>query len=93
MYEQQLEELRNQRLLQEQKRQQQELLRRLLSTEARARLGNLRLANPEMASKVEMLIGYLYQNGQLKAPLTDEEFKALLERLTGTRRETKIRRM
>lgn len=65
----------------------------MLEPEARERLSRLRLANPELAEKVEMLIIYMYQAGQVKTKISDAQLKALLQKLTGARHETKIRRV
>jgi programmed cell death protein 5 len=65
------------------------LLNKLLEPDARQRLGNIRAANPELASKVEALIIYLYQEGQIKGKISDEQLKQILTKVGG-RRETKI---
>jgi programmed cell death protein 5 len=86
-----------QRLQESQQREQEELqrqslLQRLLEPKSRERLARLRLANPELAEKAENVILYLYQSGQLKGKVTDDQLKLLLEKLAG-KRETKIRRV
>jgi programmed cell death protein 5 len=96
--EQELQESLQQSLQEQQLREQQELhkrkvLQKLLEPEARERLGRLRLGNPELAEKVEMLILYLYQAGQIKQKITDEQFKELLQKISQTKRETRIRRV
>ncbi len=96
--EQELQERLQQRFQDLQEKEQQEsqkrnLLQKLLEPEARERLARLRLANPELAEKVEMLMFYLYQNGQLTGQVSDSQFKQMLEKLSTTKRETKIRRV
>ena len=66
------------------------LLRKLLSPEARERLANVKLANPELARKVEDLVIYLHQAGQLSGPLSEAQLKALLQKIVGRRREPRI---
>jgi programmed cell death protein 5 len=62
---------------------------RIMTAEARERLANIRLARPEFARQVEVLLIQLYQAGRLKA-LDDKQFKAMLSKISGSRRETKI---
>jgi len=104
-----VEEIKRKKLLELQKKlaeqQQQEealleaemqkraLLRKILTPEARERLERLRLARPEFAEAVEVQLIQLAQLGRLPIPLSDEDFKALLERisaLTKRKREIKI---
>ncbi|MBN1160055.1 MAG: hypothetical protein JXA43_02330 [Candidatus Diapherotrites archaeon] len=69
------------------------LLSRLLSPEAKARLTNIKLVNPEKYAQVVQLLAYLAQSGQLKDKVSDEELKALLQKMSGEKRETKIKRI
>jgi len=105
--ERELEELKRkklmelQRQLEEQKKaeeikRQQELakeaiLKKILTSEARARLTNVKLVRPELAEQVENYLIALAQAGRITRPLTDAEIKEILARLSGqTRREGKI---
>jgi programmed cell death protein 5 len=65
------------------------IMRQIMTAEARERLANIRMARPEFARQVEILLIQLYQGGRLKQ-LTDEQFKALLAKISGTKREPKI---
>ncbi|MCD6522996.1 MAG: DNA-binding protein [Candidatus Diapherotrites archaeon] len=69
--------------------QKQAILKRVLTTEARSRLTNLKLANPTIASQVENLIIYLYQSGQI-AKIDDNQLKTILYKIQGRRREPRI---
>jgi len=96
-----LEELKRRKLaelqqrLQEQGQREQEelqrqaLIQQLLDPKALERLGNIRAANPLQAEKIEAMLAYLYQTGQLKQQINEELFKQILTKLS-TRRETKI---
>lgn len=53
----------------------------ILTREARSRLGNIRAAKPELASRIEMQLVQLYKMGQIKDKITDEQLKELLKRL------------
>jgi programmed cell death protein 5 len=67
----------------------QMIIRHILAPEARERLANVRLARPEMARQIEILLIQLYQQGRLKS-LSDDQLKALLAKISDTKRETKI---
>jgi programmed cell death protein 5 len=69
----------------------QELLRRILTPEARERLANLRLVRPELVKSLEDQLIALAQSGRIKIPITDEELKTILQNLfERTRREIRI---
>ncbi|MCK4633541.1 DNA-binding protein [Candidatus Bathyarchaeota archaeon] len=72
--------------------QKQTLLRRMLSTEARQRLTNLKMVKPEFAEQIELQLIQLAQTGRLKIPVTDDQLKKLLAQLQSQRRDIKIRR-
>ncbi len=66
-----------------------QIMHQIMTPEARERLANIRMARPEFSRQVEILLIQLYQGGRLKQ-LTDEQFKALLAKISGTKREPKI---
>ena len=68
------------------------IIGQILEPDARQRLANIRVANPEFARQVEILLIQLYQAGQLPKQLSDEELKKILERLRGKKKETTITR-
>lgn len=72
--------------------QKQALLRRILSTEARQRLANLKMVKPEFAEQLELQLIQLAQTGRLKIPVTDDQLKKILAQLQSQRRDIKIRR-
>ncbi|MFH1055434.1 MAG: DNA-binding protein [Candidatus Altiarchaeota archaeon] len=65
------------------------IIQTLLTPEAQQRLANIRMARSEFARQIEILLIQLYQSGRLKK-LTDDQLKALLVKISGTKRETKI---
>jgi programmed cell death protein 5 len=90
-----------QRLAQEQQRaqaqqqievQKQAILRRILTTEARQRLNNLKIVKPEFANALEIQLIQLAQAGKVHIPITDDQVKEILVRLQGQRRDIKITR-
>jgi programmed cell death protein 5 len=103
-----LEEIRQRRLLelrerlgQEQQKAQlqqqveatkQAILRRMLEPKARQRLNNLKMVKPEFANQLELQLIQLAQSGKVKTPITDELLKEILMRLQSQRRDIKITR-
>ncbi len=59
-----------------------------LTPDAKARLTNLRLANPTLAEQVEQLVIYVFQQTHKK--LSDAELRAVLEKIRGKKKEIKI---
>jgi programmed cell death protein 5 len=87
-----LQELKQQAMQQQIAEQQQkqyenkkyQIMRLILSQEARQRLENIRMVKPQFAEQVELQLIQLYQAGRLKGstPLQDKAFKKLLEQIT-----------
>ena len=75
-------------------RQQIELLENIakqyMSKEAISRYGNLKSAHPELALQVSALIAQAIQSGQVREKITDEQFKEVLKRIQGPKKEFKI---
>jgi programmed cell death protein 5 len=69
-----------------------EILRRILTPEARERLGRIRLAKPDVANAVEQQVIALAASGRLQRAIDDATLRALLERLMPERREITITR-
>jgi len=109
MSEEEIEELRKRRLLELRRRLAQEqqqietqqrieiekqaILRRILTSDARQRLTNLKIVKPEFAAQLELQLIQLAQQSRISTPITDEQLKEILIRLQSSRRETKIRRV
>jgi len=109
MSEEEIEELRRRKLLElrrrlaeEQQRiqvqqqieiQKQALLRRILTSDARRRLTNLKMVKPEFAEQLELQLIQLAQQGRINIPITDEQLKEILMKIQSGRREFKIRRV
>ncbi len=108
IYDKELEEIKRrkmlelqQRLLEEQRRREeealreakkQEILRRLLTPEARERLNNIRIVKPEVANFVEEQLIALAQTGRLPIPVGEDVIKRILEQIySQTHREIRVR--
>lgn len=72
--------------------QKQAILRRILSSDARQRLTNLKMVKPEFTEQIELQLIQLAQAGRLQIPVTDDQLKEILARLQSQRRDIKIRR-
>ena len=69
-----------------------EILRRILTPEARERLGRIRLAKPDVAAAVEQQLIALAASGRIQRAIDDATLRALLERIAPERRDIKITR-
>jgi programmed cell death protein 5 len=69
-----------------------EVLRRILTPEARERLGRIRLAKPDVANAVEQQLIALAASGRIQRQIDDATLRSLLERIAPERREINITR-
>jgi programmed cell death protein 5 len=72
--------------------QKKAILRKILTTEARERLGRVKIARPDAAENIENQLIMLAQSGQLKNKINDEQLRELLSRLIPKKRDIKIKR-
>ena len=72
--------------------QKQSVLRQILTPEARDRLANIKLANPQMAEGVEMQLIQLAQSGRLQGVIDDAMLRNILAQIAPQKREITIRR-
>jgi programmed cell death protein 5 len=73
--------------------QKQELLRKILSPEARQRLTNLKMVKPEFIEQLELQLIQLAQMGKVHVPMSDAQLKQILIQLQSRKREPTIRRI
>ncbi len=68
------------------------IMRRILTPEARERLGRVKLVRPELARQVELVLVQLYQAGQIREPIDDAKLKRILAQIDErTRRDFNIK--
>lgn len=69
-----------------QQQQMEEALRQMrlhvLEPKARERLNNLKLVKPELATQLELYLAQLYQSGQMKGRITDEQMVSILKKIS-----------
>jgi programmed cell death protein 5 len=78
--------------MQRREAERSEVLRRILTPDARERLGRIRLAKPEVAAAVEQQLLALAASGRIQRMVDDPTLRALLERIAPERREIHITR-
>ena len=64
---------------------------KILDKKARERLSNLKLVKPDLAMQLEIYLAQLYETGQIKGQITEEQLIAILKKLS-EKPETKITR-
>lgn len=72
--------------------QKQSILRQIMAPEARDRLANVRLANPNLAASVENQLIRLYQSGRLQQEISDAMLRNILQSMVPAEHEIKIER-
>ncbi|HUU47486.1 MAG TPA: DNA-binding protein [Nitrosopumilaceae archaeon] len=72
--------------------QKENILKQILSPEARMRLNNIKMVKPELSNHIEQYLVGMASQGQLKSPLTDDQFKQILLSIQQPKRDFKINR-
>jgi programmed cell death protein 5 len=72
--------------------QKKMILRKILTNEARERLGRIKIARPEVVENLENQLIMFAQSGQLKNKINDEQLRGLLLKLLPKKRDIKIKR-
>ena len=72
--------------------QKKMILRSILTTDAKERLGRIKIARPGMAESIENQLIILAQSGQLKSKINDEQLRMLLSKIIPKKRDINIKR-
>lgn len=74
------------------KKQLKAVASKIMTPEARSRLGNIRAAKPDLASQIELQLVQLYRAGQIRDKITDDQLKEMLKSLKSKKeRDIKMR--
>lgn len=84
------EELEKQKRRQE--AQKKKILKQILTSEARQRLTNLRMAKPEFVDSIEQQLILLAQQGQLQGKIDDNKLKQVLKKAQDDKKDINIKR-
>ncbi len=78
--------------LQQQLQQLEAMIKQLFTKDALERYSNLKVAHPEKAVQLLMLITQLLQHNQLSGKIDDQTLKSILQQMEGEKRKTQIKR-
>ncbi len=87
--EEKMKQLKSQMQEQEQQEQQKkqleqkkkQMLRKILTTDARSRLSNLRMAKPQFTQQVELQLIQIAKTGRIELPITDDQLQKILKKI------------
>ena len=71
--------------------QKQSILRSILSDQAKQRVNNIKLVNPQMADAIENQLISLAQSGRVRGVISEEQLLQMLRELQNSKRDTKIK--
>jgi programmed cell death protein 5 len=80
-----------QRARQEAEAQKEALMRRILTPEARQRLTNIKMVRPDYAEQLELQLIQVAQSGRVKLPIDDDMLKRLLLQIQSQQNQREIR--
>ena len=72
--------------------QKENILKQILSSEARMRLNNIKMVKPELSNHVEQYLIGMASQGKVRSPLTDDQLKQILLAIQQPKRDFKINR-
>jgi programmed cell death protein 5 len=79
-----------QRVNAEAEAQKQALMRQILTPEARQRMANIKMVRPDFANQLEMQLIQLAQSRRVALPINDEMLKRLLAQLSAQQQQRDI---
>lgn len=72
--------------------QKEMILKKILDSNARMRLGNIKMVKPDLAGLVENYLIGMATQGRIRSQISDEQFKQILTSIQQPKREFKINR-
>ena len=73
--------------------QKEQILKQILSSEARSRLNNIKMVKPELADLVEQYLIGMATQGKIPGQLSDDQLKQILLSIQQPKRDFKINRV
>ena len=77
----------------EQAAQKEQILKQVLSPEARSRLNNIKMVKPELSDLVEQYLIGMATQGKMPGQITDDQLKQILLSTQQPKRDFKINRV
>ena len=77
----------------EQAAQKEQILKQILTPEARMRLNNIKMVKPELSDSVEQFLIGMATQGKMPGQITDDQLKEILLSTQQPKREFKINRV
>lgn len=72
--------------------QKKQILRSILTPDAKDRLTNIKISRPQIAEQIEQQLILLAQSGRLRQKITDDQLRQLLARIIPKKRDINIER-
>jgi len=72
--------------------QKKQILRSILTPDAKDRLTNIKISRPQIAEQIEQQLIVLAQSGRLRQKITDDQLRQLLAKIIPKKREINIER-
>ena len=72
--------------------QKENILKQILTSDARMRLNNIKMVKPELSGMVEQYLIGMASQGKIRSQLTDDQLKQILLSIQQPKREFKINR-
>ncbi len=72
--------------------QKENILKRILTSEARMRLNNIKMVKPELSSMVEQYLIGMATQGKVRSTINDDQLKQILLSIQQPKRDFKINR-
>ena len=73
--------------------QKEQILKQILTSEARSRLGNIKMVKPELSDIVEQYLIGMATQGKIPGQITDSQLKQILLSIQQPKRDFKINRI
>lgn len=73
--------------------QKEQILKQILTSEARMRLNNIKMVKPELSDMVEQYLIGMASQGQIRGQINDEQLKQILLSTQQPKRDFKINRI